>query len=613
VRSTRQDALRWGNLFLLLHVGLNALISGLYLAPLPTDPVALLFRVLIVPSHFLLLSIPLAVPGAALLWFRPTRTTRYLLVALAAASTLVIALDTQIFRLYRFHLNAMVWNLLTSGAAREILPLSARTIWIGLGSAMALITIVGSLAYIAGRAANRIPLRIAPVFAAALLGSAVLGQAIHVWADAAAYGAVTRQARHLPWLRPATAYSLLDRLGWLPADSRPRFALGEAGKSALVYPLRPMHCEPPSPAPNIVMVVIEEWRFDEYDERTTPGIRAFGRTNLNFLNHRSSGASSRYGIFGLFYGLHGSYWDSMLAEQRGPVLIDELRKAGYRFQIHPSAPVDHPEFDRTVFIRIHDELPDATPGRGASERDRRITDDFIRFVEVDRLAEPERPFFALLFYDSPHSLDHPETWEPPHQPSTTTRHHLELGRDTDPTPLRNRHRNSVHYVDSLVRRALDSLEQQRLLESTIVMITGDHGEEFNDTGQGYWGHNGNFSRFQTQVPLVVHLPRQRALESHDLTSHVDIAPTLLETALGCANPPEDSSNGRHLLDRSKRSHVVSTGRHLGIGIIGETQTLQLPPWGAPSVHDAAHRTIPSAEIDRRLVARVFSENRRFYR
>jgi membrane-anchored protein YejM (alkaline phosphatase superfamily) len=39
-----------------------------------------------------------------------------------------------------------------------------------------------------------------------------------------------------------------------------------------------------------------------------------------------------------------------------------------------------------------------------------------------------------------------------------------------------------------------------------VIVTSDHGEEFNDTGKNYWGHNGNFSPYQVAVPLLVRGP-----------------------------------------------------------------------------------------------------------
>lgn len=89
-----------------------------------------------------------------------------------------------------------------------------------------------------------------------------------------------------------------------------------------------------------------------------------------------------------------------------------------------------------------------------------------------------------------------------------------------------------------------------------MVITGDHGEEFNDLKMNYWGHVGNFSRFQTQTPLVVRWPDEPPGTFRHLTSHLDIAPTLLKKLLGCSTDPVRYSNGRYLTDRSPRPYVL---------------------------------------------------------
>src|SRR4030095_13912955 len=145
------------------------------------------------------------------------------------------------------------------------------------------------------------------------------------------------------------------------------------------------------------------------------------------------------------YGIHPSYWDAMLAEHRGSLLIDEVRRQGYRLHVRGSASLAHPEFDRTVFAAVRDEVPLRTRGGSAHERDRAITDDFLAFVE-----RKQEPFFGFLFYDSPHSLDYPIDLEVPYAPVWEKIDYLELDADFDPRPYRNRHRNSIFYVDRLI-------------------------------------------------------------------------------------------------------------------------------------------------------------------
>src|SRR5947209_10248830 len=112
-----------------------------------------------------------------------------------------------------------------------------------------------------------------------------------------------------------------------------------------------------------------------------------------------------------------------------------------------------------------------------------MTRRFVKFLdERDR----GRPFFAFLFYDSTHAYDYPPDGPAPFQPVCPYVEHLSLAsRDT--TRIRNRYLNAAHYVDGLAAQALQRLEQEHLLDSTVLIITGDHGEEFNDSGLNYWG------------------------------------------------------------------------------------------------------------------------------
>ncbi len=49
--------------------------------------------------------------------------------------------------------------------------------------------------------------------------------------------------------------------------------------------------------------------------------------------------------------------------------------------------------------------------------------------------------------------------------------------------IKNRYLNSIAYVDSLMKQMLDSLKEKGLYEKTLIVITGDHGEEFLDEGK----------------------------------------------------------------------------------------------------------------------------------
>ena len=67
----------------------------------------------------------------------------------------------------------------------------------------------------------------------------------------------------------------------------------------------------------------------------------------------------------------------------------------------------------------------------------------------------------------------------------------------DIVPIKNRYINSVHHLDAQFGRIYDYLKQHQLLENTIVIMNGDHGEEFME--KGFWGHNSTFAVSYTHL------------------------------------------------------------------------------------------------------------------
>ncbi len=105
----------------------------------------------------------------------------------------------------------------------------------------------------------------------------------------------------------------------------------------------------------------------------------------------------------------------------------------------------------------------------------------------------------------------------------------------------------VAYTDSLVGRLREMLEGRNLLDRTLLVVTGDHGEGLGDHGEYFHGF---FVYDSTvRVPLIVRLPEGRlgGRRVDAAVSHVDLRPTILD-ALGLSSPPVDSrQSGRSLV------------------------------------------------------------------
>ena len=90
--------------------------------------------------------------------------------------------------------------------------------------------------------------------------------------------------------------------------------------------------------------------------------------------------------------------------------------------------------------------------------------------------------------------------------------------------------NAVSYTDRFIGDLLKQMKQAGLLEDTIVIITGDHGEAFGDHGPSF--HNSTPHEDGMKVPLLIYSPSVFPTPARisGLRSHLDLLPTVLELA-----------------------------------------------------------------------------------
>ena len=185
--------------------------------------------------------------------------------------------------------------------------------------------------------------------------------------------------------------------------------------------------------------------------------------------------------------------------------------------------------------------------------DRLNTDKMLDFIDK---RDKTRPFMTFMFFESPHAL----YYFPPENeicvPYLEEFNYATVDLKKDIQLIKNRYINSCNHLDSQYGRILKYLEENSLLDSTIVILTGDHGEEFMEKGR--WGHNSTFSEEQTRTPLVIWAPGQKSRQINSITSHLDIPATLM-TLLDVTNPPEDYSQGIDLLGSKERLFTVVSG------------------------------------------------------
>lgn len=606
-RPGRARLLRWVGWFSLLQGGLLSLSAFYYYQHfrMPQDPLAWLFALLAPLGHFEVVSAGVALLLVVLVLLVPRRR---LVVAggigLYSGLALLLMVDMAVFARYRFHLNGMVWNLLTGGEGAEILGFSRLTLLWGLLAVLGLLLVQVAL----GLGLYR-HLSVKRGFRKACLAVLVLvvaGQLLHGWADAVHHVPVTKQVRLLPGFLPLTMKRSLRKMGVAVVETR-QGPLMDRRYSDLRYPLQPLSVNVPERPLNLLLIVVDGWRFDALNQAMTPNLQRFSRASWRFDEHFSSANCTRFGIFGLFYGVYGTYWPAFLAEQRPPVLMEQLTKLGYRMGVYASASLASPEFDRTVFAGIRDRISLRQEGSSPAKRDRTITDKMKGFLSEQ---DGSKPFFGFLFYDSPHGKDYPEEMTQ-FSPVWETVDYLALDNDFDPQPYYNRYRNAVFYVDALIGEVFDTLKAQGLTESTIVAVVGDHGEEFNEHRLNYWGHNGNFGRYQTGTPLLLAMPGEAPRVFTHRTSHLDVAPTLLRRMLGCSQPTTIYSNGRDLTDASARPYLfVNTWDRFGI-VEQDKITVVYQSGETEALDSRSLLELPDGELDGAMAAQVAEGMGRF--
>ncbi len=609
--STRDLLLRWCGWLLLTTIVFELVIAARYFGVADFDDrlVPLVFRAVMLLAHFTLVS---AVLLAFVVVLALLRAPAWLVVplgtALCIATLFALLIDTQVYQLYRFHINAGVMNLLLGGAARETFEFSSSMYLQAVAIALAIIAVQSVAAWLWWRHVRHSPgsRQIARTLRVTLVGVLVTFHAWHIWADVRGYEALLEQTQALPFRYAATAKRSFRTLGVNVRSQPPTPSRGHE-RGDLVYPLQPLNCGQSGTPPNIIVILIDSWRQDALNAQVTPNLYRFARRAVRFTDHHSGGNATRIGVFSLFYSIPGTYWHRMLAQREGPVFIRQLLQRRYDVRAFRSAPLFSPEFDRTVFVDVAD-LRLRSDGNSSIERDRDVTRDFLSFLA----SRPDRtPFFALLFYDSAHKLAVPRDSQLLFQPSAAEVNYLGLDAETDPRPMHNRYRNSLHYVDSLVGEVLAEVAARGLLESSVIVVTGDHGQEFNDNRRNYWGHGSNFTRAQTGVPLLLYSSTLAPASHSHRTTHFDVVPTLLREYLDCDVPFFTYSVGRSLFEPGGRDTLVLS-EYSDFAIVTADRIAVIRKQGM-QVLDAEYSELPDGRLAPEAIAAALEQKSRFYR
>ncbi|MBV9469940.1 MAG: sulfatase, partial [Abitibacteriaceae bacterium] len=307
--------------------------------------------------------------------------------------------------------------------------------------------------------------------------------------------------------------------------------------------------------PNIVLMAIDSIRADHmscygYPRLTTPHLDRFAQQGALFENTYSPHIPTTSAYSSMLTGMDCFSTQVVALRHRGPLrpevktLPEILREAGYNttcvgFGGNPASR----GFDTYL------EFPGwGSWNEGRSPKAQNLND--VAIPELQRLADEEQPFFLFLRHMDPHA---------PYLPPAPYERMFYSGNECDPAnksmepvmsfkPFRDffaswmppgitdkdyviaQYDGAIAYMDACIQTIFTALESRGILDETIVVINGDHGETLYDH-ECWFDHHGIYDTV-LHVPLIVRYPAKvpAGQRAAGFNQHKDLVPTLLQLA-----------------------------------------------------------------------------------
>jgi len=282
----------------------------------------------------------------------------------------------------------------------------------------------------------------------------------------------------------------------------------------------------------------------------TPNLEKYAPNAMMFTNAYAPAPATGYSLFSLFTSLYPEISYQSMSSQHPTTpfttIANVLHDKGYSTGFFWSADARFQSFDIFLngkgFDSLHDYRNIACDRAALKLSDARwknmdLTYDPCTAGDISAWIsrQSDKPFFGVMMTGMTHY---------PYDTGLPPAHYA------DDEKL-NAYLNALKLGDEAFGVVMDGLVKSGKLDSTLVVVLGDHGEAF--------GQHGNFVHASAIYEENMHIPlmlidgtRFNGEKSERLASVIDIAPTILDV-LGMA--PPDEWQGRNLLGSSERKHV----------------------------------------------------------
>ena len=274
---------------------------------------------------------------------------------------------------------------------------------------------------------------------------------------------------------------------------------------------------------HVLLISIDTCRADYlscygYRRQTTPNIDKFAEESILFTNVISpvpltlpAHCSMLTGSIPPYHGIHDNF-DYRLDESN-VTLAKILKEAGFTTGAIISAFVLDSQFGLDQgFDTYNDHFEEEHMAQNISERKGGEASRFaLKWLDQHK----DEKFFLFLHYFDPHS-----GYEPP-EPFAT---------EFSDSP----YAGEIAYTDDCIGLVIKKLKDLGLYDSSLIIITGDHGEMLGEHGENT--HMYFIYQSAIKVPLIFKLPgRGKGERIDDPVGIIDIVPTIC-SALGIAIP-----------------------------------------------------------------------------
>jgi len=294
---------------------------------------------------------------------------------------------------------------------------------------------------------------------------------------------------------------------------------------------------------NVILISIDTCRADHlscygYQQPTTPNIDQLAKQGYVFTNVITPIPLTLPAHFSMLTGTippyHGRHDNKdKITTPFEPILADILQQKGFVTGAFISSSILNSQFGLNQGFYYYEdsfEKPDDSE-RKAEE----ITRHAISWLEKNKNSR----FFLFLHYYDPHDV-----YEPPEPFATQYKDNLYAGE--------------IAYTDYYIGKVIDKLKQMDLYDSSLIIVTGDHGEMLGEHGE----ETHMFFIYQSalHVPLIIKFPgAAKGDRIDDLVGLIDIVPTVCEK-LDIEIPSE--IQGQSLCTYFGKKSITSKDRHI---------------------------------------------------